>query len=143
MDQTCTKGISFDVTADGVEVIVLLDREAFETSLVEMPLAGSVVMGVVSHGVSAGHPAKEATHLAVFLRAQHEVPVIRHQLIGQQLRFVLVQPFVEDSLEGLVVFFLVEDSRAGVSPVEGMIEGTSFIGTRRSCHETLPTFRHA
>ena len=44
--------VSLDVTCHGEEVLVALDRERFEPTLVHMPHSGRLVVGVVALSVS-------------------------------------------------------------------------------------------
>jgi len=80
--QTRAERISLDVPADDQNVLVILDRKAFEAGLVPMALSRSVVMGVIRLSVRRRHPAKPLTHPAVFGWTQHQVPMIGHQPVG-------------------------------------------------------------
>ena len=59
---------SFHITDHIKRGLILLDRKAFESTLVNMPGAGGVAMGVQALAVSEREPAKKLGHLAVFLR---------------------------------------------------------------------------
>ena len=84
-------------------MFVALRRKALKAALINMSFAGTVVVSVIAHGVSRGHPAHKAAHLAILMWAQYEVPMIGHQLKGKQLNVVLLQPFPQNSLKCLVV----------------------------------------
>lgn len=127
-------GIAFDVAADGQEVFVVLDREAFEASLIEVSLAAGLVVGVVAHGMGGGDPSHEAAHFAVDGWAEDQVPVIGHQDVAEELDLIALEPCCEDAFEGLVVFGLVEDRCAGVATVEGVVEAVGFVDAGRSWH---------
>ena len=95
--------VAFDVTTDGEKVIVVLDRKTLEPALINVAFARAVMMGVISHRVGRGDPAHEAAHLAALIGPQHQVPVVRHQLIGEQVDVVSFESFAEDPLERFVV----------------------------------------
>ena len=68
-----------------------------------------MVVGVVAHGVGGRHPAEKLAHRSVLLGPQHQVPVIGHQLVAEQLDLVASQAVGEDSLEGLEVGVFAEE----------------------------------
>ncbi len=82
---------------------VILNGEALESTLVDVVGAGGLLMGVEAHGVGGGDPAEELAHRAVLGGPQDEVPVIRHQLVAEQLRWISLESFAENLLEGDVV----------------------------------------
>ena len=70
---------------DGQKVAVVLDREAFESPLVNMPFARRVIVSMVTHRVRGRDPTLKTTHFTVPSGTQNQMPVIRHELIGKQL----------------------------------------------------------
>jgi hypothetical protein len=72
------QSVALHIAQDRVEVFVLLDGKSPVTSLVKMPGSGRVVMRVPALRVRVGEPAQETAELVVFLRPEHEVPMIRH-----------------------------------------------------------------
>jgi hypothetical protein len=60
---------------------IILDWETLESALVNMSLARCVVVGVIPHRMRQGDPTQEIAHSSIFGRLEHEVPMIRHQLI--------------------------------------------------------------
>ena len=58
------------------KVPVVLQRKTFEPALINVTLAGSVVVRMETHGMRRRDPAQKAAHLPVLIGAQYEVPVI-------------------------------------------------------------------
>ena len=63
--------VALDVSANGEKVVVLLDHEGLEASLVEVTAAGIVMMGVPTLGVRQRQPVHEAREQAVLLGPEH------------------------------------------------------------------------
>ena len=81
--------VSLDVSCDGKEVLVALDGERFEPTLVHMPHSGGVVMGVVSLGVislgvSQPEVMTETPHFTILTWANQKVIVIWHQVVHEK-----------------------------------------------------------
>jgi hypothetical protein len=133
-DQSGTQGVSLGVTADRDEVLIALDRKAFESSLVDVPLTGGMGVGAVTHGVGGCHPTEKLAHRPILLGSQHQVPMVGHQLVTVQLDFVQLESLGENSLEGLEVFVFVENSGPTIATVQGMIVSAGFIGSWWSGH---------
>ena len=134
-DEPGPQCIAFDVTTAGQEMIVVLDWKALETPLIEMALAGGLVVGVIAHGVGQRDPAQETAHATILGGLQDKVPVVGHQLIAKYPTRVAFQTLSEDALKSDKIFFLVENGLLGVATVESVVEGASFIGTFGSGHE--------
>ena len=83
-DQVCPQRVSLDVAADRQKVFVGVDQKLFLPSLVERPRAERSMNAVPPHGVRHGDPMHGGRKVAIILRPEHEVPVIRHQAKRQQ-----------------------------------------------------------
>ena len=81
-DESGAEGVSLDVAADGEEVGVLLDGEAFETALVEVAASAGVAVGVPALGVGHGEPLHEAGELSILGGEEDEVEVVGHEAVG-------------------------------------------------------------
>jgi hypothetical protein len=81
-----------------------------------------VVVGVPALGVRQRQPAEEARQLPGFFGPQDEVPVVRHQAVGQQAGGGAGLGLLPDALEGPVVLVLEEQGAAAVAAVEGVVD---------------------
>lgn len=66
------------ITANRKKGIVVLNRKALETPLVDVSFTRRVVMGVIAHRMSGRYPSHKTAHLTVDPRANQQVPVIWH-----------------------------------------------------------------
>jgi hypothetical protein len=83
-DEVCPQRVSLDVAADRQKVFVCVNRKRFEPSLVERPRAERPMNVVPPHRVRHGESVHVGRKIAIVLRPEHEVPVIRHQAKGEQ-----------------------------------------------------------
>ncbi len=118
--------VSLDVSCDGKEVLVALDGERFEPTLVHMPHSGRVVVGVVSLGVislSVSQPEvmTETPHFTVLPWANQKVIVIWHQAVREKFYLESLQSLIEDFSKGFVVRILFKNGGTEVRPVEHVI----------------------
>ena len=129
LHQVCPKSIAPDIATDGQKMRIILDREALERTLVEMPRPGGVVVGMVSSRVGCGDPAEQPSHGAVVAGPQNQVPVVGHEAEGEQIDWVASQSLRKRPQEGPVVFGFVKDFVACVATIESMIEAVPLIGS--------------
>ncbi len=80
--------VSLNVAANGVEVFVVLYGEEFESTLVDVTAAGSFSMSMPALGMGQGEPAGAFRDFIVLPEPEHQMPVIRHDAITQQSRFI-------------------------------------------------------
>ena len=120
-------------------MIVVLDRKALVTLLVEVPHAAGVVVRVIPHGMSATDPAHKTAHLSVDQWPQDEMIVIGHQLETEKLNLVNLKSFVKDSLESLVVGLFLEDFSPHVCAIQGVVKPARLVSSWWSWHgDRLP-----
>ena len=100
---------------------VVLNWEAFKSSLVNMSFARCVVMGPITHRVCRGDPVHEPTQLTIGVRPQYKMPMIGHQLEAKEPDIVRNQPLPKNSLKCGIVLGLVENLLASVTPIQGMV----------------------
>ena len=81
------QGIAFHVTADGVEMIVGLDRKGLEPALVKMAGTGSMIVGMSAHGVRMRQPSAKVSELAITARFEHKMPVVGHKGISENVEW--------------------------------------------------------
>src|ERR1700677_2772948 len=87
-----------------------------------MARADVAIMRVPALRVRQRKIVSKIRQLAVASRPAHEVPVIRHQAIGQQThsRHVL-ERLGQNTLEGLVIAYLLKKRHPPIGPVEDMV----------------------
>jgi len=84
---------------------IILDWETLESALVNMSLARCVVRGVVPHRMRQGAPTQEIAHSSIFGPLEHEVPMIRHQLIRKNAAWIANKSFGKNIFKRVVVAF--------------------------------------
>ena len=113
---------------------IILDWETLESAMVNMSLARCVVMGMIPHRMRQGDPTQEIAHSSIFGRLEHEVPMIRHQLIRKNAAWIADKPFGKNILKRFVVAFLVENDRSSIATVQGMVDRILLVGAFRAGH---------
>ena len=104
-------------------MLIRLDRERFETPLIQMTAANILIVRMPSLRVGQRRPMHEIGQLAIPAGPQHQVPVVWHQTIGQQARSMhMFLRFGDNVQERFVVKVLVKNWQPSIAPVEDMIE---------------------
>ena len=85
-------------------------------------------------GVREGQPTDERRQLAVGSRPDDQVPVVRHQTVGNQPRFKPRDSLLENRLERFVITVVLENRQAGVRAIEHVINIAPVSGSVRSSH---------
>ncbi len=127
VDELRGEGVSFDVAAEGEEVLIALDGEGFEAALVEVAVADGAVGDAPAHGVGVGEPAEEVGDLGGGGGADDEVPVVGHEAEGEDGEWDTGVGFEEDALEGGEVGGFFEEGDAAGGAVEDVV-GVAFGG---------------
>ena len=133
-DQICSHRIAFHISAHCQEVFIVFDGKALETRLVQMSFACGAVVSVIALGVRGGDPTQHLSHLPVAVGAKYEMPVVWHQDVGVDLHFVAFQSLAQHTLEGRVVFGLVENLLLGIPAIQRMVDPAGHIQTFLSRH---------
>jgi hypothetical protein len=115
------QGVALDVATDGVEVVVGLDGEGFETTLVNVARTRGVIVSVPAHAMRVRQPAAERRQFASALGPQDEMPVIGHEGVRQDPHGQEIQGVADDALKGGVIRRLLEQRQAGHRAVEHMV----------------------
>jgi hypothetical protein len=102
-DQFRTASVPLDVADNSKKVIVRLNWERLEASLVEVPRSERDEVGMPPHGVRVCEPPNELRQLAVSSRPDHHVPVIGHYGIADQPRRMFDHCLIDYPLEGVIV----------------------------------------
>ena len=114
--QSCRVRIPLDVTAHRQDMLVVLHRKRLVASLIQMTFTGGVVVRVVTLSMRQPQPLPEATHLAIDIGADDQMPVVRHQAVRKQFQLYTVERFGDDSLERFVIRIFVKDRGSPVRP---------------------------
>lgn len=99
-------------------------------------------MGMVAHRVSGRDPPQEPAHFTLPVGPQDQMPVVRHQLVAEQLHVGSFPSRGQNAFKRFVISFLAENPRAGVATIQGMIQATRFVGSCWSWHGNRLTRRH-
>lgn len=120
-DEAGAQRIAFDVTAERQEMALApsvgLDRKALVCPLIQVPAPGGVAVFVPSADVRHGEALHESAEIAVIARAQHQVPMVGHQAVGEQLDRHHRQHLGEALFKGRIVTGTVEEISACVRAV--------------------------
>ena len=92
------QSVSLNVSANNAKVLMGLYRKALVPLLVYMPHPTGVLVGMISHRMSAAYPSHEAAHPSVMQRTQENVVVIGHPLVRKPFQIVDLLRFMKDSL---------------------------------------------
>src|SRR5450432_17948 len=128
------QGIAFDVSAEGQEVIVLLDGEAFESALIEMAITDGVMRHPPAHGVSVGEPAEEVGDLVIVRGVDDEMPVAGQDAVGENADWMALVGLEDDALEGLEIVVVAEEFHATDRAVEDVIDQAAGGAARLTGH---------
>ena len=113
---------------------IIRDRETLEPVLVNMSPARCAVMGMIPHRLRQGDPTQEIAHSSIFGRLEHEVPMIRHQLIRKNATWIADKPLGKNIFKRFVVAFLVLYNRSSIATVQGMVDRILLVGVFGAGH---------
>jgi hypothetical protein len=99
-----------------------------------MAAATAVIMFVMPPNVSHADPPHQFAQIRAGLGPQHQVPMIGHQAIRQQLNGVSRKPFTQHTLKSKKVFILVKQLHPSIAAIQNMINHTSFNGASGAWH---------
>jgi len=74
-------------------MVVLLDGKRFEAALVKMACSHAMSVSMVPLRVGQGQPADETGKQTVGLGPGDQMPMVRHQAVGEQPRLESLDPF--------------------------------------------------
>jgi hypothetical protein len=101
-------------------VVVVLDREGLESSLVQVAGAAGLVVRVVPHRVHDRQAPKEFADLFAVVWSHDEVPMVRHQDHGEYRQGDHLPGLVNHLQKGVVIFRLFKDGEPGYRTVENV-----------------------
>ena len=111
-------------------MFVILDGERLEPPLPDMP-RGSIVP-MISADVRRHQPLHPSTQIAIAMRPQDQMEVVRHQAQTRYPQREALTRVSDQVQERLVVFGLMEDLRPPIAPIDHVIA----IPTHRSPRHT-------
>jgi hypothetical protein len=109
-------------------MIVVLHGERLESTLPDV--ARGAVMALIPPGVGHEEPLHPPAHVAVGVRPDHQVEVVGHQTVSQDLDGQSGLGVGHGRDEGIIVGRLMEDDLPPIAPIEDM---TPHVGDRGSC----------
>ncbi len=118
------------------QVLVLFNRKRFETPLVKMARSLGSIISVPAHRMGVRQPAEEVGELLVCFRADDEVPVIRHDTIGENRQGLSLERLLQNTLEGLIVFLLLEQRQSSHRAVKHVEANIIWANARSLWHES-------
>ena len=65
---------------------------------------------------------------------QHQVPVVAHQAVGEQIDGITLEPFGHNPLKRGKILVLPEQTQPAVAPVQNVIDQPGFDGSGSSWH---------
>src|SRR6516164_6532210 len=97
-------------------MLISLNWERFESSLIEVACARRVSMGVPTLRVRDRQPAHELRYLAISagIGPDHQMPVIGHQAITEDPKRLSLESFLQHPFEGRVIRLLPEQGEARI-----------------------------
>ena len=118
IDQSCPNRVPLHVSTDGQEMLIGLDGERRESSLVEVPGADGVAVEVLAPHVRRREAVHEGLQITVALRPEDEVPVAGHHAVGEDAHRDPFERASDNPFECVVVAGVLEDPGALVGAVE-------------------------
>ena len=113
---------------------VVLYEEGFIAALVERAGACRAGAGVYLAGVGVREPVHEDAKVAIMLRVQHEMPVVWHELIGEDAHARFLSGIGKQAFEQEIVLIGLEDGKPHDGTVYHMICVPADISARNSRH---------
>ena len=102
-------------------MVVGLNREGFEATLIHRPSPGGLVMGMPALRMGDGDPAEDFGEFPILPRPEEEMPVIWHQAIGGDADVRLGVGFSEDLFKGRIVGGLLKEREPADTAVQDVI----------------------
>ena len=108
-------GVSFHVANQGQERTVGLDQQRLIAALINVAVSDRPGARVVTLRVRQGDASQEFREIAVPSGIKHQVPMIRHQAVGQNAQGHKFQALFQDTEKIFLMRSLSEQPRAEVS----------------------------
>ena len=134
LDQPGRDGITLDVAQQAEQMVVALDREALESSLIQVSVPDRPVCDAPAHGVRLRQPPKKVGHLTLLGRPDDEVPVVGEHTVRQNADGLPLVSLDHDALERFIIGFLAEQRHLAGGSVEDVINKATRCDSRGSWH---------
>ncbi len=115
-------------------MFVALHREAVESSLIKMSVTHSPMRDPPAHRMRLRQPTEEGRDLAVCLRPDNKVPMVRHDTVGQDGDRVSLVRLDHDPLKRLEVGVLAKEVHPADRSVQHMVHLPARCFSRCSWH---------
>jgi hypothetical protein len=112
--------VPLDIANDLVKVLIAFDRERLLAALIEMAVSHAAPGHLPVARVGDGQLLHEGAEIAIMLRPQHHVPVVRHQRVGQNPHRTRFERPFENPLEGFEVGALEEQPHPAHAAIQDM-----------------------
>jgi len=116
--QIGSERIALHVAGHHPEMLVTSDGERLVSALIDVPQSDVMPMLLPTADVRDRQPLHESRQVAVVLRPQQQVPMVRHQRVGAEADWRLVTSFFENSLERLEVCRLLKQPHAPYAAIQ-------------------------
>jgi len=134
-DEPSSEWIAFDIPTHSDEVTRLIDHGGPEPILIHVTKTGRLSMEMPANRVGERYPMQQAGHGLWVNRTQKQVPVIGHQAVGNQSRWMPFQALVQDFQKRLIVSGSAEEQLPADRSIDDMKNGGRLIGSKRSGHD--------
>jgi hypothetical protein len=115
-------------------MFVTRNGKAFESSLIKVATAAAMIMFVMPPHVRHADPAQPTSECLIGFRPRYQMPMIRHNAVGQQFDRITPQPFGQHPLEGRIILRLVKQSHPSVPTIKDVVDQPGFNGSCGSRH---------
>jgi hypothetical protein len=82
--QIRAQGIALEITQNGEQVLVYLDREGFEAPLPDMAVTAGMIMPMMTTDMRGHEPHRLIAQIIVVPRPNHQMKMVGHQAIRQR-----------------------------------------------------------
>ena len=132
--QTRAQGIALDVPAHHQKMIIRLHGEGLEAPLVQMAGSGRSMMGMPALRVGQRHPGHELREFPISPWPQHEMPVVRHDAVGENSHRRACVRLAKHALKRLEVSWLLKNRQTRVGPIEDVVDNVAGCSSQWSPH---------
>lgn len=122
LHQSSPEGVALHVPAHRQQMLVGLDHEGFEPPLIQMPCSDRLPMGMPPLRMGERQPAHESRQVTILSRPDDEMPVVRHDTVGQQSHRHAFTGLRQDPFKRAVVAFVVEQALSPIRTVQHVID---------------------
>ncbi len=122
LNEAGSKWISLNVPTDIEEMFAGLNRDGLVSTLIDGPCPGRLMKGLPPLRMRTRKPLHELRQLLAVRRGEHQVPMIRHDAIGQQSHAGSGPSLEESVLKGVIVSFRNEQSRSFGCSIQDVVD---------------------